>query len=133
MIFMMLNLQLKKADHLKVENITYTYTNTSDSEFDLTDKNYKNKTYKQLVAFYGNGSSEPPLVNYTNNPIFQELTMEEDYFINSSNERLQVDSRDSKGYAAVLERLRRDDSILMLHVTLKNAATKKLKSRVFGY
>ena len=51
----------------------------------------------------------------------------------SSNEKMYLDLRRSKGYTDELESLTRDDSKLSLTVTLKDAAVKKMRFRVTGY
>ena len=51
----------------------------------------------------------------------------------SFDERLYIDLRRSKGYSDELGELTRDDSGLTLIVTLKDAATKKMRLRVTGY
>lgn len=73
------------------------------------------------------------LIDCANNPVYEELTLEEDYFKNSTDERLHINLRDSKGYTGELERLRRNNINLNLYVTLKSAATKKMKLRVFEF
>ena len=65
-------------------------------------------------------SNQRNLFHCSNNQIYQELTTEEHYFKNSSNEILYIDLKDSKGYTGDLGRLRSEDSNVSLHVTLKS-------------
>ena len=62
-----------------------------------------------FVAYYCEGCSAAPLTQYKNNKIKQELTKEKDYFGDSSDERLYIDMRRSKGYTDKLEKLNRND------------------------
>ena len=50
-----------------------------------------------------------------------------------SDERLYTDLRRGQGYTGELEKINRNDSSLTLTITLKQAATKKMKLRVIGY
>ena len=50
-----------------------------------------------------------------------------------SDERLYTDLRRGQGYTGELEKINRNDSNLTLTITLKQAATKKMKLRVIGY
>ena len=73
------------------------------------------------------------LNDYANESIFQKLAKESDYF-SSSDERLYIDLRDSKCYTDESKKIRRDDSNLVLDITLKRAAAnKKVKLRIFEY
>ena len=89
--------------------------------------------YKQFVTWSCNGSSVAPLTNYLKNKIYQELIEEDDYFNVRSDERLYLDLRASSGYVKEAEKLERNDSKINLHIMLKNAATKKLRLRVWAH
>ena len=80
--------------------------------------------YKQFVAWSCNGSSVAPLTDYTNNPIYQELIDEDDYFNTKSDERIYLDLRASSGYTSEAEKLEKNDSKINLHLLLKAAASK---------
>ena len=58
------------------------------------------------------------------NLICQELPSEKDYF-SSSDKRLYIDLRDSKGYATELEKLKTDHSNFVLYITFKTVEVKK--------
>ena len=59
---------------------------------------------------------------------------EEDQFTaNSTDDRILIDLRRSKGYTDELEKLNRDDSGLAVVITLKEVAAKKLRLRVTGF
>lgn len=59
--------------------------------------------HKTFTAFKCEGCCIAPLIDYNNKPIYLELTAEEDYSKNSSDERLYINLRDSKGYTRQLE------------------------------
>ena len=67
------------------------------------------------------------------NPIYQELAREDKYFNVRNNEIMYLDLRASSGYVKEAEKLERNDSKINLHVMLKEAATKKLRLRVWAY
>ena len=60
--------------------------------------------------------------------MYKELPKQKDFF-ETSDEKLFIDLRRSKGYTGELEMLLRDDSDLILTITLKQTATKKMKLR----
>ena len=55
--------------------------------------------YKQFMAWSCNGSSVAPLSVYMNNPIFHEITDEDDYFGLRSDKRIYLNLRVTSGYA----------------------------------
>ena len=85
----------------------------------------------QFVAWSCNGSSVVPLSDYMNNPVFQELIPKDDYFGVRSDEKVYLDLRASSAYVKEAEKLKRNDSKISLHLMLKEAATKKLRFRVW--
>ena len=76
------------------------------------------------MAWSCNGSSVAPLTDYINNPIYQELIDEDDYFNIKSDERIYLDLRASSGYTSEAEKLEKNDSKINLHLLLKAAASK---------
>ena len=76
------------------------------------------------MAWSCNGSSVAPLTDYINNPIYQELIDEDDYFNTKSDERIYLDLRASSGYTREAEKLEKNDSKINLHLLLKAAASK---------
>ena len=89
--------------------------------------------YKQFVAWCCNGCSVVPLTDYINNPIYQELIDEDKYDGNTSDKRIYLDLRASSGYTNKAEKLERNDSKINLGIVLKNAATKKLRLRIWAH
>ena len=88
--------------------------------------------FKQFVDWSCNGCSVAPLTDYINNPIYQELPTESDYF-SSSDERVYLDPKASYGYTKEVEKLERSDSKLNLKTELKSAAKKKYRLRIWRY
>ena len=68
-----------------------------------------------------------------NNRVFQELISEDDYFELKSDKRMYLDLKASSGHVKETENLERNDSKINLHIVLKQAATKKLRFRVWAY
>ena len=61
--------------------------------------------YKQFVAWSCNGSRVAPLTDYMNNPIYQELISEDDYFDVLNDERIYLDLRVRSGCVKKAEKL----------------------------
>ena len=85
------------------------------------------------MAWGCGGSSVASLSDYINNPVFQELVGEDDYFDFRSDERMYLDLRTSSGYVKEAEKIERNDSKINLHITLKETATTKLRLCVWAY
>ena len=118
---------------VKLTNFTEIYSSTNEKKSDINNLTQKHLLYKQFVAWSCIDSSVAPLTDYTNNKIYQELIEEDDYFNVRSDERLYFDLRASSGYVKEAEKLERNNSKINLHITLKNAATKKLRLRVWAH
>ena len=118
---------------IKFENATSTYSLTGKLEYDYKNHDEKTMLYKMFVAYNCNGCSTAPLTQYKNNPIYQDITPEEEYRDNSRDDRIYIDMRRSQGYTDELEKLTRDDSGLAVVVNLKDAAQKKMRLRITGF
>lgn len=88
--------------------------------------------YKKFISWSCNGTSVALLTDYINNPIYQDLIDEDDYFENASNERVYLDLRASSEYTNEAEKLGRNYSKISLSILLKFAATKKDKIKGLG-
>ena len=85
------------------------------------------KIYKFFVAYVTNGCSTANLIDYRNNDIFKELTTYEKYFADTSDERVYIDLRRSKGYTNELEKLVRNNSGISLTINLRKVAPFKMR------
>lgn len=94
---------------IEIENVT-TYDIS-----DIKGNTEKHILYKQFVPWNCNGCSIALLTNYANNPIYQELPLEKDHFTKAG------------------ERIKYDDSDIVLKINLKVALTKNMRLRVWGY
>ena len=121
----------KVIKSVRLTNFTEIYSLTNEKKFDIDSLTQKHLLYKQFVAWSCNGSCVAPLTDYMNNKIYQELIEEDNYFGVRSDERLYLDLRASSGYVKEAEKLEGNDSKINMHIMLKNAATKKLKLRVW--
>ena len=65
--------------------------------------------WKEFVAWNCNGLSIAPLVDYINNPIFQELPDENAHYDVRSDERIYLDLRATSEYVKEAENLERND------------------------
>ena len=114
-------------------NISEAYGITNTKRFDTSNNTQKHLLYKQFIAWNCNGCSVAPLSDYINNPIFQELLLEKEYFGNNSDQRISLDLRDSLLYTNEIQKPSRNDSKLTVTVELKNVLAKKKRLRVWGY
>ena len=128
-----LELASKIFKTIKFENTSTTYSLTEKLSFDIEKDDNKNILYKMLVAKACDVYSTAPLTQYKNNEIYQEITEEDKFTDNDTDDKIYIDMRRSKGYTDKLEKLNRDDSSLAVTVGLKEAAAKKLRLRITGY
>ena len=78
-----------------------------------------------FVAKALDGCSTASLTQYRNNEINQEITVEDKFADNDTDDRIYIDMRRSKGCTDELEKSNRDDSGLAVTICLKEAAAKK--------
>ena len=123
----------KLIKSVKFENAGTTYSLTGKTEYNLEKEDGKIQLYAMLPSFVCGGYSSAPLTQYINNPIYQEMTSEDEYASNTRDDLLYIDLRRSKGYTDELEKIYRDDSLLALTITLKKPAEKKLRYRITAW
>ena len=123
----------KLINSVKFENAGTTYSLTGKTEYNLEKEDGKIQLYAMLPSFVCGGYSSAPLTQYINNPIYQEMTSEDEYASNTRDDLLYIDLRRSKGYTDELEKIYRDDSLLALTITLKKPAEKKLRYRITAW
>ena len=112
---------------IKFENTSSTYSLTGKLSYDFEKEEDKYQLYSILAAFTCEGCSSALLTQYINNPIFQELTEEDEFTDQERDDRFYIDMRRSKGYTDELEKkLRR------LSISLKAATKSKLRYRITG-
>ena len=98
-------------------------------KFDISNDTQKHLLWKQYIAWHCNGY----INDYINNPVFQELLLESDYFGTKSDEKIYIDLRDSLGYTDEIEKPSRNDSKLNVTIELRNPLAKEMRLRVWGY
>ena len=118
---------------IKFENTTSKYSLTGKLEYDYKNHDKKTMLYKMFVAYNCNGWSTAPLTQYKNNPIYQDITAEEESRDNNRDDRIYIDMRGIQGYTDELEKLIRDDSGFAVAVNLKEAVQKKMRLRITGF
>ena len=101
-----------------------TYSLTGKLSYDLEKDDDKSILYKMLVAKACEGCSTAPLTQYKNKKIYQEITEEDVFTTNDTDDRIWIDMRRSKGYTDELEKINRDDSGLAVVIGFKEAAPK---------
>ena len=124
---------IKQIKQLKLTNFTEIYSLTNQKKDNIDNLTQGHLLYKQFVAWSLSGFSVTPLSDYMNNRVFQELISEDDYFELKSDKRMYLDLKASSGHVKETENLERNDSKINLHIVLKQAATKKLRFRVWAY
>ena len=123
-------LAAKRIKSVRLSNFTEIYSLINEKKYDVNDLTQRHLLYKQFVAWSYDGSSVAPLSDYLNNPVFQELPSEDEYFDVRSDERMYLELRVSSGYVKEAEKSERNNSKINLHILLKEAATKKLRLQV---
>ena len=126
-------LAAKLIKTIKFENASTTYSLTGKLSYDLEKEDNKYQLYCMLPAFTCGGCSSAPLTQYINNPIYQELTEEDEFTDTTRDDHIYVDMRRSKGYTDELEKINCDDSLLALTINLKKPTTSKLCYRITGW
>ena len=122
----------KSIKYIKLQNFLNTYSKFNTIKFNLEDEEDRFVLYNAFVAWVTNGSSVAPESDFLYNEVRQELPTRKNYFT-TSDERVYIDIRRSKGYTGEFERVNRDDSDLIVTVDLKNAAAKKMRLYITGY
>ena len=128
-----LELAAKLTKSLKFENTSTTYSLTGKLLFDLEREDDKKMLHKKFIAHSCEGCSSAPLTQYKNNPIYQEITEEDKCTENERDDRIYIDMRRSKSYTDELEKINSDDRGIALTISLKSAASKKLRFRTAGF
>ena len=93
-----LELASKIIKTIKFENASTTYSLTGKLSFDIEKDDDTNIFYKLLVAKACDGCSTALLTQYKNNEIFQEITEEDKFADNDTDDRIYIDIRRSKRY-----------------------------------
>ena len=117
----------KKIKSLKLTNFTEIYNLANEEKYDIDN------LYKQFMDWSCNSTSGAPLNDYMDNPVYQELIPEDEYFNVENDERLYLDLRASSGYVKEAEKRERKDSKITLYVLRKQAAMEKLRLKVWSY
>ena len=118
---------------LQLSNFTEIYSLTNEKKYSIDNLTQKHLLFKQFVAWNCNGSSVALLTDYMDNPIFRELPDEEEYFGLKSDERIYLDLRATSGNAKEAEKLERNDSKIILMITLKKPAPFNMRVRIWAY
>ena len=84
-------LAAKLIKTIKFENTSSTYSMTGKLTYDLEKDDDKYQLYCMLAAFTCGGCSFAPLTRYINNPIYQELTEEDEYTDTERVDRIYID------------------------------------------
>ena len=100
-----IELAAREIKSLTIENASSTNSSTGTLELNVANEDDKHLLYQIFVAYNCGGCASAPLTQYRYNEIYQELTKERDYFKSTSDERLYIDLRRSKGYTNELEKL----------------------------
>ena len=122
-----LELAANLIESIKFVNASKAYTLTGKLSYDVNNKDEKFLLYKM------NGCTFAPLPDYKNNPVYQDITDQYEYFGADKDDRIYIDMRRSKGNTDEREKITRNDSGIVVYIKLKKAAVKKLRLRLVGY
>ena len=123
----------KKIKSVKLTNFPKRYSLTNEKKYDIENLTQRHLLYKQFVAWSCDELSVAPLSDYMDNLVFQELISEDNHVGVKSDERVYLDLRASSDYMKEAEKLERNNSKISLHLLLKEAATRKLRLRVWAH
>ena len=84
-------LAAKLIKTIKFENTSSIYSLTGKLTYDLEKEGDKYQLYWMLAAFTCGGCSSALLTQYINNPIYQELTEQDEYTGNERDDRIYID------------------------------------------
>ena len=118
---------------VELSNISDAYSATNLLKYDINNDTQKHLLWKQYVAWHCNGYRTAPISDYINNPVFEELLLENDYFEYKSDEKIYIDLRDSMEYTDEIDTPSRYDTKLTVTIETKSLLAKELRSRVWGY
>ena len=93
----------QKIKSLRLTNFTEAYSLTNEKKYDVNNLRQTHLLWKQVVAWHCNGPSVAPIVDYMNNPIFQELPDEDESYSEKSNEIIYLALRATSGYVKEIE------------------------------
>ena len=128
-----LELTSKLIKTIKFKNNSTTFSLTGKLSNDLEKDDDKNILYKMLVSKACEVCSTALLTQFKNNETYQEITEEDVFTTKSTDDRIWIDMRGSKGYNDKLEKINRDNSNLAVVIGIKETAAKKLRHQIVGY
>ena len=117
---------------VELSNISDAYSATNLLNYDINNNTQKHLLWKQYVAWHCNGYTAAPTSDYINNPIFQELLLENYYFGNKSDEKIFVDLHDSMGCTDEIEKPSRNPIKLPVTIETKSLLAKKNEVKSLG-
>ena len=106
---------------------------TNEKKYDIDNLTQRHLLYKQFVAWSCNDSSVAPLSDYMNNPMYQELTPENQYFDVKSDEGLYLDLRATSGYVKEAKKLEKMIQKLLFTFYWNRQQQRQLGLRVWAY
>ena len=118
---------------IELSNISDAYSTTNMMKFDISNDTQQQLLWKQYVTWHFSSYTAAPISDYINNPVFQELLVESDYFGTKSNKKIYIDLQDSLRYRDDIEKSSKNDSKLNAIIELINPLAKKMRLRVWGY
>lgn len=116
---------------IALKNVSQAYSVANQLIYNIDNSTQKHLLYKQFVAWNCNGCSTESITGYINNPICQELPIKKKHF-SQVDDSIYINLRDSRGYADKIEKLRQNDSDLVLKVEFKNMLIRKIRLRALG-
>ena len=87
----------KNDKNIELSNISDACSATSTMKLDINNDTQKLLLWKQYIAWHCDGYPSLPVLDYINNPVFQEFLPGNTYMSNTSDERIYIDLRNSLG------------------------------------
>ena len=108
----------KFIQSVKFENTSSTHSLTGKLEYNQKNEDDKGWLYKMFIAYNCDSFSTARLSQHKSNKIYKEITQQDEFATDNTDERLYIDMRRSQQYTEKLEKLTRDDSGVTLTVNL---------------
>ena len=100
--------------------------------YDLQTFDDQLKLYRQYCEYIIKRPSNQTMLDFSNNHEIQETVQLRDFFITSAAVQLYVDMRDSLDATGKKDPIKRNDSSIMVEISLREAATTDLDIMVYG-
>ena len=112
---------------IEIENSRDNYSRIDDKVFELNDLDDSHCLYRQFRASISNGASTGNALDTSYNKEVQQATRFYKFFTKDAADKIYIDMRETLGYTGQKDATKRDDSMITIKITLKEAAATNLQ------